>query len=296
MTPSVQIPGAANPDQPIASPSAASASPLRRTFSTSTSLPHLQKLYDQADQSHVFAFYDQLAPTEQRALLKQLSSIDVLRVNRIFKVAVEGEMKGKSSVPVGKIDQVSAGVATTEDGTPLSPSAAASSHLGVTNPNVPLGTPPGYATPREEEVSPLPSSAYTSLPTMSTAERTRYRQQGLNAVANGRVAVLLMAGGQGTRLGSSSPKGCYDVGLPSHKSLFQIQAERIRRLQRVAEQSEGRPEGSVIIPWYIMTSEPTRKETEAFFEGKAYFGLRKQDVVFFDQGGWRCGPVGPDPA
>lgn len=132
-------------------------------------------------------------------------------------------------------------------------------------------------------IEPLPEDAADSVIGREEDERS-WRRIGLKAIADGQVGVLLMAGGQGTRLGSSAPKGCYDIGLPSHKSLFQYQAERIARLQIVAEEEHNLPSGSVIIPWYVMTSGPTRSETEAFFKKHAFFGLDPKNVIFFEQG------------
>ncbi|GJN87360.1 hypothetical protein Rhopal_000309-T1 [Rhodotorula paludigena] len=112
-------------------------------------------------------------------------------------------------------------------------------------------------------------------------QAAEWNRVGLDAIRAGKVGVLLMAGGQGTRLGSSAPKGCYDIDLPSHKSLFQLQAERIKRLEVVAGAGKA-------VPWYIMTSGPTRKPTEDFFVQNNYFGLDKQNVVFFEQGVLPC--------
>ncbi|KAF8314480.1 nucleotide-diphospho-sugar transferase [Clavulina sp. PMI_390] len=136
----------------------------------------------------------------------------------------------------------------------------------------------------EEPVGPLPEEVFEStIGAAAEAHVHEWRKIGLDAIGRNQVGVLLMAGGQGTRLGSSDPKGCYDIGLPSHKPLFQIQAERITRLQAL-----GKPKGSVVIPWYVMTSGPTRPATEAFFAKHNFFGLDKANVIFFEQGTLPC--------
>jgi UDP-N-acetylglucosamine/UDP-N-acetylgalactosamine diphosphorylase len=134
-------------------------------------------------------------------------------------------------------------------------------------------------------IEPLPQDASDKV-TLGSEKEAEWRAKGLGAIARGEVGVLLMAGGQGTRLGSSAPKGCYDIGLPSHKSLFQYQAERIARLQQVAQEETGKPVGSVVVPWYIMTSGPTRLATEGYFKTNGYFGLKPENVIFFEQGAW----------
>lgn len=114
----------------------------------------------------------------------------------------------------------------------------------------------------------------------------KWYESGLDLIGANKVGVVLMAGGQGTRLGSSAPKGCFNIGLPSEKSLFQIQAERIRKLQLLAGKKAGKKEA--VLPWYVMTSGPTRGPTEKYFEENGYFGLEKENVVIFEQGVLPC--------
>jgi UDP-N-acetylglucosamine/UDP-N-acetylgalactosamine diphosphorylase len=116
-------------------------------------------------------------------------------------------------------------------------------------------------------------------------ERRGWHDTGLTVIAEGRVGVLLMAGGQGTRLGSNQPKGMYDIGLPSHKSLFQLMAERIQRLRTLAHAHRGDAASPpVSLPWYVLTSDATHDETVAYFEEHSYWGLPAEDVVIFQQG------------
>jgi UDP-N-acetylglucosamine/UDP-N-acetylgalactosamine diphosphorylase len=136
------------------------------------------------------------------------------------------------------------------------------------------------------KLEPLPSSATSSVLDSDKADLQKWYDQGLDLVAENKVAVVLMAGGQGTRLGSSAPKGCYDIGLPSKKSLFQLQAERIWKIQQLAKKKHGKD--SVVVPWYVMTSGPTRGPTEKYFEEHKYFGLDKENVFIFEQGVLPC--------
>jgi UDP-N-acetylglucosamine/UDP-N-acetylgalactosamine diphosphorylase len=136
------------------------------------------------------------------------------------------------------------------------------------------------------EVKPLPKLVTR---VQVEEERDRLTQIGYDEICAGRVAVLLLAGGQGTRLGCNDPKGMYDVGLLSHKSLFQIQAERLLLVQRLAASACGIADHSrVTIPWYIMTSFVTDTPTQQYFSENGYFGLKPSQLYFFNQDLFPC--------
>lgn len=124
-----------------------------------------------------------------------------------------------------------------------------------------------------------------------------YYDKGMEAIASGQVAALVLAGGQGTRLGFDGPKGMYNIGLPSGRSLFQLLCERLQRLELIAATSLSSPSSSGTdaatpkrgtIPFYIMTSPINHDQTVEFFHQNAYFGLSETNVKFFQQGMLPC--------
>ncbi len=107
------------------------------------------------------------------------------------------------------------------------------------------------------------------------ARHREARERGEAALAEGRVAVMVVAGGQGSRLGFSGPKGLFPIGPVSDRMLFALQAQKIRRL---------RERTGAAIPWYVMTSGATDAATRRAFEADKYFGLPPGDVFFLRQG------------
>ena len=101
------------------------------------------------------------------------------------------------------------------------------------------------------------------------------RAIGEKALQAGQVGVILVAGGQGTRLGYDGPKGTYRLAPLTQASLFEIHARKILALEQYYKTR---------IPHYIMTSEGNDADTRAFFESHRYFGLSPERVKFFIQG------------
>ncbi len=121
------------------------------------------------------------------------------------------------------------------------------------------------------EITPIPLADES---TMGDEEKNRLYRKGMEVLLKGKMAALTMAGGQGSRLGHEGPKGTYDIGLPTHKSLFEIQCDGLKKMSIEA----GR-----VIPWYVMTSEINHEDTVNFFKEHNYFGYPEEDIYFFPQ-------------
>lgn len=93
----------------------------------------------------------------------------------------------------------------------------------------------------------------------------------------GKVAVLLVAGGQGSRLGYEGPKGAYGIGPITNSPLFYFHTRKVLALSRRYQTR---------IPFYIMTSDVNDAATQAHFAENHYFGMNKEEVIFFQQGVW----------
>lgn len=142
----------------------------------------------------------------------------------------------------------------------------------------------------QSAVSETPSTSHVDRPARACAPRNVVRQPssasdadawtnaehvGEQALRTGNVAIITVAGGQGTRLGFEHPKGMFPIGPVTDRALFQVFAEQILARRRRYQAA---------IPWLIMTSDATHEETVSFFQTNRFFGMDETSIVFFQQG------------
>ena len=130
-----------------------------------------------------------------------------------------------------------------------------------------------------EKIEPL---AAMELPEID-ADRERFTARGLEAIRQRKLAAVLLAGGQGTRLGVDKSKGLVDIGLTRPLYIFEC---LFRNLMEVTEQA------GCAVPLYIMTSAINDEAIRDFLREKAYFGYPAEEVRFFEQE--TCPAVDPE--
>ncbi len=117
---------------------------------------------------------------------------------------------------------------------------------------------------------------FTNRAKLTTKEYKKIYAVGKEIIQSNQLAVVTMAGGQGTRLGHNGPKGTFLLNVkPEPKSLFQIIVEDLLHAKE---------EYGVYINWYIMTSNENNKMTKNFLEEHNYFGYPAENIKIFIQG------------
>lgn len=120
------------------------------------------------------------------------------------------------------------------------------------------------------ELSPVPALSCADV----ERGREEYEAEGIKALRAGKVAAVLLAGGQGTRLGSDNPKGMFNMGTSRELSIFACQFANIKQVTDKA---------GVYFHIFVMTSDVNNEKTVAFFKEKNYFGYPEDKIHFFVQ-------------
>ena len=125
---------------------------------------------------------------------------------------------------------------------------------------------------KESKIEPVP---YLDKAKLTKEQREEFDKLGEEVVKNNQYAVVTMAGGQGTRLGHTGPKGTFKLDVYGKgKYLFEILADNLQ---------EANKKYGVVINWYIMTSKENNADTVEFLEKNNYFGYDKNKVTIFKQ-------------
>ena len=107
-----------------------------------------------------------------------------------------------------------------------------------------------------------------------SARYSEFSSAGLEEIRAGHVGAVLLAGGMGTRLGSDSPKGMFNIGLTRELYIFECLINNLMDVTRRAGN---------FIHLFVMTSDRNHDDTVDFFHEKNCFGYDPKFVHFFVQ-------------
>ncbi len=133
----------------------------------------------------------------------------------------------------------------------------------------PAASAPPVIGPAQVDRLPVPGD------TRGAEHRRMAFEAGEQALRDGRVALVLLAGGQGTRLGFDHPKGMFPIGPVSHAPLFEVHAAGVAATRR---------RYGCDLPFHLMTSDANDRDTREFLASRMYFGLEPDSVGTFVQG------------
>jgi UDP-N-acetylglucosamine/UDP-N-acetylgalactosamine diphosphorylase len=131
-----------------------------------------------------------------------------------------------------------------------------------------------HGTPAPEHFDRIEPVDVVPLPTHERPDAREAWDAGEQALRDGRVGIVLVAGGQGTRLGFPGPKGTFPIGPATGRTLFEYHADRIHYAQ---------DRYGCRLPWYIMVGETNEAATRDYFEANEYLGLDPTHIHFFKQ-------------
>ena len=109
---------------------------------------------------------------------------------------------------------------------------------------------------------------------VTSKQGEKYKKTGIKTIKDGKVACVLLAGGQGTRLGSDKPKGMYNIGVTRELYIFECLINNLLDVVKLTD---------TWIPLYVMTSEDNNRDTVGFLKEKNFFGYNSEYVKFFIQ-------------
>lgn len=123
---------------------------------------------------------------------------------------------------------------------------------------------------KSRDIRPIPAVTLSDI----EKRRAEYVEKGIELIKNKKVAAVLLAGGQGTRLGFEKPKGMFDMGETRFVPIFGLLTESAKKVAK---------EVGSYFPLFIMTSDKNNADTVGFFKENGFFGYPESEIYFFVQ-------------